>query len=147
METVLEILLALSALFFVGFPLFKPTLPQEEISERAKRKGSLESLIKKKNASYRLIKELEMDYKMGKLSLEDYQRLEYRYKQEAIKILQEIDSYHQVSSLEEQIEKEIEALRQSRKSKPTTTNLCPKCSWQVKPSDNFCPHCGQKLVS
>src|SRR3990172_9296334 len=112
METVLAALLALSAIFFVGYPLLSSGVPDDKGARRSKGVESLVSLIKKKEESYKLIKNLEMDYKMGKLSLEDYQELEGCYKQEAIEILKEIDAQDSKKMLVEEIEREVCTLRQ-----------------------------------
>jgi rubrerythrin len=145
METVLKTLLALSAIFFVGYPLFRPGVPYNKGAGRLGEVERMQSLINKKEESYRLIKDLEMDYKMGKLSLEDYQELEGRYKQEAIEILKKIDAQDSKKKLEEEIEQELRALRQKGKREPVVALSCPGCSLQVISTDNFCPQCGHNL--
>jgi len=145
METVLAALLALSAIFFVGYPLLSSGVPDDKGARRSKGVESLVSLIKKKEESYRLIKDLEMDYKMGKLSLEDYQELEGRYKQEAIEILKRIDARDSKKRLEEELEQELWGIRQKRKKESAPPGYCPGCGSQIKPTDKFCPQCGHKL--
>jgi rubrerythrin len=142
METVLEALLALSAIFFVGYPLVRPDVSNNRGAKSSGKGEKRKSLIKKKEESYRLIKNLEMDYKMGKLSLEDYHELENRYKQEAIEILKKIEVQDSKTNLDEEIEQELLGLRQKKKS--VMAYYCPGCGSQVRSTDNFCPQCGQK---
>lgn len=145
METVLEVLLALSVIFFVGYPLLKPGMPDTKGAGRSDEREVLESLIKKKEETYRGIKNLEMDYKMGKLSLEDYQELEGRYKQEAIEILKKIEARDTKKKIEEEIEQELYALRHKGEISAPVPHYCSGCGLQVKSTDNFCPQCGHKL--
>jgi len=136
MEIILEILLALSALFFVGSPLFW-YIPEER---RGREQGRHEELLRKKEAYYRLIKEAEMDYRMGKLSQEDYQTLAQQYKQEAISVLKELEGLGAQFRLEQELEQEIQDMRRKM-----AKNICPQCRHQVGPSDNFCPQCGYRI--
>ena len=59
----------------------RPT-PTEEVAE----------LVARRDTIYATLKELDMDYEMGKLTLADYQALRDRYRAQAVAILQELDA-------------------------------------------------------
>ena len=84
MEVVLAAL-ALAALvaFLVVQPLRAP--PDEAPSDR---RGDLEAA---KEAKYREIKDAELDFRMGKLSEEDWRPLDAELRAQAIEILRELD--------------------------------------------------------
>ena len=54
--------------------------------------SSLKRLLRKKETIYENIKDLEFEYKMGKFSEEDYQRLRNDYAREVYEVMSKIDS-------------------------------------------------------
>jgi hypothetical protein len=90
------------------------------------------SLERTKEAVFTTINEIEFDYKMKKLSDDDYQNLKQQYKQKALEILHEEDELELRLSHEEdepelisadtelelaaEIELELEALRRQRQA-------------------------------
>ncbi|HLA48870.1 MAG TPA: zinc ribbon domain-containing protein, partial [Nitrospinota bacterium] len=70
------------------------------------------------------IKDLEFDYRTGKLSQADYMELKNRYEAEALQTLKEIDDF---------------------KVQEKGAVFCPKCGTKTKAEDNFCFKCGAKL--
>ncbi len=91
-----------------------------------------ESLERTKEAVFTTINEIEFDYKMKKLSDDDYRNLKQQYKQKALEILNEedelelelnhdedeLDFMYEDTELEltEEIERELEALRRQRQT-------------------------------
>lgn len=74
----------------------------------------LSELESRREALYGAIKELEFDYRMGKLSEADYEELDASYKLEAISLLKEIDALKGLAgsvSLEDAIEEEVRRSR------------------------------------
>ena len=55
---------------------------------------SLQKLLRKKETVYENIKDLEFEFKMGKLSEEDYQRLRSELSKEAYEVMSRIDAIH-----------------------------------------------------
>jgi hypothetical protein len=53
--------------------------------------SSLKRLLRKKETVYEIIKDLDFEYKMGKLADDDYHRLRRDYEQEAYNLMQQID--------------------------------------------------------
>lgn len=137
----LEILIFISAMFFVGYPIFS-----KRLSTVDSRLGTdLGELIHKKEAVYTSIKDLDFDYRTGKLSEDDYKELKEKYEVEALHILKDIDdSGKKKTSVDEARAKQI--LPES--AEPITDRdyiFCPKCGTKAKMGDNFCFKCGAKL--
>lgn len=63
----------------------------------------------------RALKELELDYAMGKLSEQDYSEIRTRYRERAVRILRQLD---QGESYRAQIERDLEARRIAKGHKP-----------------------------
>lgn len=142
MITVVEVLIFISAMFFVGYPIFKKSgIKGRELAVNE----ALGELIHKKEAVYTSIKDLDFDYRTGKLSEDDYNELKDRYELEALHILKDIDdSGKKKTTVDEAKIKQI--LPES--SEPITDKdfiFCPKCGTKAKIGDNFCFKCGAKL--
>ena len=138
----LEILIFISAMFFVGYPIFKKS------GIRGRESGvneALGELIHKKEVVYTSIKDLDFDYRTGKLSEDDYKELKEKYEVEALHILKDIDdSGKKKTTVDEAMTKEI--LPES--AEPITDKdfiFCPRCGTKAKMGDSFCFKCGAKL--
>lgn len=138
----LEILIFISAMFFVGYPIFK----KSEIRKRESGVNeALGELIHKKEAVYTSIKDLDFDYRTGKLSADDYKELKEKYEVEALHILKDIDDSGKKKTTSDEA-KIKQILPES--SEPITDKdfvFCPKCGTKAKTGDNFCFKCGAKL--
>ena len=55
--------------------------------------NGLPHLLVQKEVAYATLKDLDFDFKTGKLSDEDYQELKTQYEKEAIDILEKIDAH------------------------------------------------------
>ena len=138
----LEILIFISAMFLVGYPIFKKS------GIRSRESGvsqALGELIHKKEAVYTSIKDLDFDYRTGKLSEDDYKELKERYELEALHILKDIDdSGKKKTTAEDARIKQI--LPESSESITDKEFIfCPKCGTKANLGDNFCFKCGAKL--
>ena len=71
---------------FVGAPLYARTRPQEPGGAPER-----EALEAAREAKYREIRDLELDYRTGKLSREDYQAIDTQLRSEAIQILDRLE--------------------------------------------------------
>jgi type II secretory pathway component PulM len=74
---------------FVGWPVFRRVRGSGEEVDRAD--AELAELEARKDAKYREIRDAEADRAAGKLSDEDFQRLDRELRREAIGILKRID--------------------------------------------------------
>jgi hypothetical protein len=107
---IVALLISFAALAYVLWPLLKPG-PAPVIVENDR----LTDLVGRKDAVLTAIKELEFDYRMGKLSDEDYQRLDQRLRRQAIGLMQQIEKLAPESAqMDAQIEAEIARLRKTQ---------------------------------
>lgn len=121
--------IGLASLLFIWYPFVRKS-QERGFRPVGEKEQNLLELEGHRDATYAVIKELEFDYQMGKLSQEDYQNLRGKYEQTALGILAKIDSlkYH----------------RPLVRSRPEGAG-CPECDSPLKPGDKFCPQCGFKL--
>ena len=125
----------------------------------------LEDLNKRKDFLYAAIRELNIDYTMGKLSQEDYQKLQGEYMQEASSVLERIEQRgNGKQNLSAQIDHSILEIRKKRTghaisiqnsdaavAEPVTAVetdqvLCDACGTANEPDAKFCIECGTTLV-
>jgi hypothetical protein len=164
LEKVFILVLAIGVAVFIALPLFRKRVEETQFCEGSgTAEGPLEERLKrlgiKKESLLNAIKEIEFDYTLGKLSKEDYDELQKRYKIQAALVLKEIDSIMgeiDTPNLEEEVEREIRLIRESmsvgeddiekeilraRRSK----SICPDCGNEHKAGDRFCSVCGRRL--
>jgi hypothetical protein len=88
----LEVLLVLAVLavvvWLIAGPLRSRPVPQAE-APQAPERADLEAA---KEAKYREIRDAELDYRTGKLSREDWERLDSSLRREAVELLRRVDS-------------------------------------------------------
>ncbi|MHB9149267.1 MAG: zinc ribbon domain-containing protein [Thermoleophilia bacterium] len=89
MNTLIEVVLALLVVGFVALPLLKEQLGEEETLDLPE---EVEELYRRKETTYSALKELEFDFKTGKLSEGDFHELDARYRSDALEILASIDA-------------------------------------------------------
>jgi hypothetical protein len=75
----------------------------------------LEGLLQKKDSIYENMKDLEFEWKMGKLSEEDFHKLRDEYKMEAALVLDRIDFIEHGEDYNALVEKEVDAKRRGTK--------------------------------
>ncbi len=135
MTVFVALVLAVLTFAFVTYPLFKRRLSSVDSIENRK----LQELFSNRDTSYSMLKELEFDFQSGILTEEDYRDLEAKYKGKAISILKDIDNLEKDTNVEEEIEKQVLELRQSK------GRFCPQCRARCQPDDRFCSRCGASL--
>jgi hypothetical protein len=140
---------ALTALagIYVLFPLFRETGDALDIDLVAE--TEMDRLLERKAAVYRNIRDLTLEYRMGRLSEKDFRQLEAGYKIDASAILQKIERIGGSIHPDEAFEKEI-AFRKAVDSQggaPLTPDeaRCPSCGADILPGKKFCADCGHKL--
>lgn len=85
------ILISLAAAFYVFRPLLS-TAGSPFLVDIDSRSTGLKRLLRRKETIYENIKDLDFEYKMGKLSDEDYQRLHQDYLAEAYGVVNQIEA-------------------------------------------------------
>lgn len=80
------VILALG-LWFVGQPLRSKVAEQDDLHDE----GRIADLEAARDAKYRQIRDLEMDYRTGKLSDEEWRSIDRELRGEAVEVLHELD--------------------------------------------------------
>jgi hypothetical protein len=140
-------LLTVIAGAFVLTPLFKE--PKGNLEVELLAETDLDRLLNRKAIVYTNLKDLEFEYKMGRLGDADFKRLQAGYKGEAAAILQKLDQMGVEKDLDERIEKDI-ATSKSRlfsatPARTTGPERCPSCGADLIPRKKFCADCGHQL--
>ncbi len=165
----LALLAAAVAVIYVARPLFAPARPLHETDD-----SPVGELMARKDTVLNNIKEIEFDYRTGKLNEEDYTRYNHRLRQQALSLIKRIDQLApEVGDLEAELEAAIASQRVIVDNKPLTVpamgaavktaaapstapataatvapsngRFCHECGAAVAPDDNFCGACGTKL--
>jgi hypothetical protein len=125
----------------ICIPLFKKedTLESAIIEET-----EWDLLQRKKEVILGNIQDLDFEYKCGKLSDDDYQRIRKEMSAEAAAVLQEIETIESAKDLDALIRREIAARKNKSKSASPAAN-CASCGASNPLSNRFCAECGAKL--
>ena len=129
---------------YVLIPLFRESRGSLDIDLLAE--TELDRLLDRKEIVYRNLKDLEFEFKMGRLSEADFKQLNAGYKNEAAAILQKLDQLDASENLDEKIEKAI-ALRKAALYDPDskTSARCPSCGAEIISGKKYCADCGHRL--
>lgn len=154
-------LLALGVLAFMISPMLEGS-GKRPWTARSRR----DDLLKKKDFIYSAIRELNIDYNMGKLAAEDHEALRQEYMKEASDVLDELDrTADSALPVGEQIEEAVLEFRRRKDSAAAAVDVsvevtkaadeqpvpavsgvsCMHCGTINKASANFCVECGVSL--
>jgi hypothetical protein len=140
-------ILTILAAVFVLRPLFRESENRLDILLMAETEA--DRLVDRKAAIYGNLKDLTLEYQMGRLSEEDFRTLEAGYKADAASILQKLEQMGVSESFEASIEEDIASRRKPQQTDKSgrmkNRALCPSCGADVIPGKKFCADCGQKL--
>ncbi len=99
-----------------------------------------DDLQARKESLLRNIKDLDLDWQMGKFAEEDYQRMRAEYMEALSHLLEKMD---QQSSAGDAVD--LEQKQKSRKDQPQFCTECTQCGHKVGAGDHFCSMCGKPL--
>ncbi|MBI4446243.1 MAG: hypothetical protein HY645_10080 [Acidobacteria bacterium] len=87
-------ILLLAPLLFIGSVLYVayPLLKSKEEPPAHDEQPASQTLLDTKDDLISTLKDIEMDYRMGKLSFEDYQSLKADFERQAVEVLQELET-------------------------------------------------------
>ena len=107
--------LTLGVLAFMIVPMLEGSSQRRPWAVRSRQ----DDLLKKKDFIYASIRELDIDFNMGKLAAEDHKLLQQEYINEASEVLDELDQFVEIDMpIEEKIEKEVLDLRNRNTKSP-----------------------------
>ncbi|HIC87971.1 MAG TPA: zinc ribbon domain-containing protein [Anaerolineae bacterium] len=168
---IVAILLALVAIGVVLWPLFHAQRWEAGgAAVDADADVTLADLEAQRDAIYQQIKDLEFDFRVGKIAEEDYRFFDKQLRIQAAGILKALDERLSQdgqrplpSDMDARLEQEIAAFRRQLVTKehagePPARSLgdagarnegierfCPQCGALVQPEDRFCSRCGVAL--
>jgi hypothetical protein len=136
--------LTAAAAIYVLMPLFKE--PKGNLEVELLAETELDRLLSRKAVVYSNLKDLEFDYKMGRLGESDFHGLEAGFKAEAAEILRKLDQLGIEKDLDEGIEQAIAARKAKLASgRKQGARVCPACGAEAIPGKQFCADCGFRL--
>ena len=102
-----------AVLAFVFSPLFQK---QGEVHRAGHSEMRRQELLEERERALEAIRELEFDFRMGKLQDDDYEQIRSRYEADAIEVIKKLDETNgRADPIEDLIEQEIAAVRRSLK--------------------------------
>lgn len=125
------IVLMLVAFTVVGWPLVGSSRALAAQGEGSPR---LDALLRRRDAAYSAIKDLDFEHELGNLSDSDYRSLRERYRREAASVLQQLDDATKAEEAE-----------RATVAAAATERVCPSCGKPQGASDRFCWSCGARL--
>ncbi len=164
------ILLLIAVLLGVGLYLAAPLVFNSTRRSVNEETGEISSLMAERDRVINSLRELDFDFKLGKIPDEDYPAQHAELLQKGAELLRKLDALQpqQISDAEvearieraaaarradaavkteppsdDEIESMLARRRKERKSK--SAGFCPKCGKAVLVSDQFCPNCGKAL--
>jgi len=117
-------------------PLFRK---EETLESAIIEETEWDLLQRKKEVILGNIQDLDFEFKCGKLSGEDYQKIRAEMNAEAAVVFQQIENLESSRDLDALIRREISA------RKDRSTNACPSCGSTNPNTNKFCADCGAKL--
>ena len=125
----IEVLLVLAVLAAIGYPLYvRPAAAEGEVDEGDER----HRLLSAKESAFVALKDLEFDYKTGKIDEADYAGLKARYEAEAVNVMKRLDAA-------------AGAAAPAGKQAGEKARFCAACGAKADSDDRFCATCGQPL--
>ena len=89
--------LFIGAVLYVAYPLLKDTA---ESRTQEKKATEQEQIVQQKEEIIEILKDIDMDFRMGKLSQQDYQSLKRDFEQRAVEVFQQLESLEKESPSE-----------------------------------------------
>ncbi len=160
MEFILALILLAAVFAALAFPFYRPRARAVVAFS-----GTLNDLLAQRDGVYATLRDLDLDYQLGKLDATDYQARREKYLTRAAVLLQQLDALRGADAahrdLSEEIEREVAALRRSPKTndqrrktgngrsssvlRPRSSVACSNCGRPYASGDRYCAKCGQAL--
>jgi len=143
--------LLLGACYWITYPLLQENSRRDDFTPKPE--DIRENLRKKKEGAYSVIRELEFDLSMGKLTEEDFGILKRQYLQEAAGYMKQMDqlasqgeavSTSEDANLKEGTGDDVAEIRTPEADKGKYV-YCTLCGRKAAAEDRFCVACGANL--
>lgn len=151
-------IISLVAILFAVWPLLQPGRSRMVVED-----DRLTELIGRKESTLKAIKDLEFDYRVGKMDDEDFQTHDQRLRRQAIILIQQIEKMAPESvKLDQTLEQQIAARRRTQAQAPAPApsarpqpvangnakpaRFCVECGTALEQTHKFCPQCGAAVA-
>ena len=148
-DLIIMVLIAAGLVIFIGEPLVRRHTRETLDSAQDQ---VVEQLTLQKETLYTAIRDLDFDYHTGKVDEHDFTELRSRLENEAIDLLRALDEVDPLASLDDELERQIAALRQTPSATAvaalnglSTPSACTHCGTLLQGDENFCAACGHAL--
>ncbi len=138
-ELILLVILGVTIAFVA-----KPYWQRRTAAEIEGSNGRLADLMERRDHLLAAIKEIEFDREMGKITIEDFNEINARYRAEAVAVLRRIDALRGKGRAYKKLEAELQRMRTQHKK--IGEKFCSECGKSVSASDRFCCNCGNRLI-
>jgi len=130
--------LSVAVLLSVGAIAFTLLVRAKDIPE-APAPSPVEHLEQRKAQIYENVRDLQFEYRLGKLSDDDYRKTKLDLQKELAKTLAEIDA------IQPQQTKAAAAPERKRPEVPKLADSCPHCGAKFAQAMKFCGACGKAM--
>ncbi len=141
-EITLGVLFIAASIVYLAWPLLSPK--ENEVSDAVVLSArDRQELLDRKASLLAAIKDIEFDYRLGKMSEEDYAELVEQYKRQAEEALGRLDDRDEAEVL---IAKARQRIQGEKGSEAEGERACPSCATANPLEARFCMSCGAELV-
>jgi hypothetical protein len=85
-------LLFIAAVIYVAYPLLQDRAEEERVRDTS---AERERWLAEKEETVAALKDIEMDFRMGKLSQEDYENLKADFERRAVAVFQRLETFEE----------------------------------------------------
>lgn len=142
MNTFVGVALALLAVAFVAYPMLGSTGEEWEDLDPPE---DLEELYRRKESTYSAIKELEFDFRTGKLSEADFHELDTGYRAQAVELIDAIKEC-EGGSIVGGPDSEAPVVDAAGPDSLGPSAECEDCSAPLTVDHRFCALCGAEVA-
>ena len=114
-------------------------LTPEEFREKTRDERERDFLGERKEMVYEGLRDLQMEYRMGKLSDEDYQGLKLNFQHQLAGLIEEAEQFEAATGREK-------TSGSLPKASAPATVFCTQCGRECPPANRFCGACGTALA-
>lgn len=141
--TIVAIALMLGAVALVAAPFLEPEPEPEPLPSDVE--GQRRELDQRKTEAYIAIRDIEMDYRMGKLSEVDYEAIKQKYTAQAIEALAALDQLPPAEDGAPAVAEGTVPLGAGAGA--GEIRFCPDCGTARPEGARFCPSCGRNVLA
>ena len=144
MEIIIAVLLLFGAILFLTEPFFMGK--KKRVAYSDSKQQSLRKLDAKKTFITDCLSDLEIEFRSGMVTEDDYKTLSTGYKDQLAKLSDELRSLGSVGkskNIGDRIEQDIAERR--KQSPDSAAENCPECGSVLEGAVNFCSNCGAKI--